>query len=72
MNSIRALNVRPGIQEMPGSLPNPEPDTGAPSSRFAPAKGTAQPVPEEAADASSCGAALHQAQPTYLSKSPNQ
>jgi hypothetical protein len=50
MNSIRAFNVRPGIQENPGYSPNPEPDTGAPSSGIAPFKPAAQPVAKEPAN----------------------
>ncbi len=36
MNTLRALNVRTRFEEVPGHLPNPEPDTGASSSCLAP------------------------------------
>jgi hypothetical protein len=57
MNSIRALNVRPGIQEISGNFPNPDPDTGAPSLRIAPTEPDAQPVAKEPVDTLSSGAA---------------
>ena len=57
VNSIRALNIRTRIEEIPGRYPNPEPDSGAPSSYIAPVKPAAQPVPEEPATASSSKAA---------------
>jgi hypothetical protein len=50
MNSIRAFNVRPGIQEIPGTYTKPEPDTGAPSSRIAPKEPAARPVATDPAD----------------------
>jgi hypothetical protein len=57
MNSIRALNVRTRIEEIPGHHPNPGPDSGAPSSYLAPFEPAAQPGPEEPATASSSEAA---------------
>jgi hypothetical protein len=57
MNSIRALNVRTRIEEIPGRHPSPEADNSTPSSYIAPFNPAAQPVPEEPATASSCKAA---------------
>ena len=51
MNSIRALNVRTNIDEIPGHHPNPEPDSGAPSSYIAPLKPAMHPGPEKPATA---------------------
>jgi hypothetical protein len=53
MNSIRALNVRTRIDEIPGRHPSPEPDSNTPSSYLASFNPAAQPVPEEPATASS-------------------
>jgi hypothetical protein len=51
MNSIRALNVRTNIEEIPGRHPNPEPGSGAPSSYIAPLKPAMHPVSERPATA---------------------
>jgi hypothetical protein len=51
MNSIRALNVRTNIEEIPGHHPDPKRGSGAPSSYIAPSKPAVQRVSEKAAAA---------------------
>jgi hypothetical protein len=51
MNSIRALNVRTNIEEIPGHHPNPKPGSDAPSSYIAPLAPAMHPVSEKPAAA---------------------
>jgi hypothetical protein len=51
MNSIRALNVRTRLKEIPGHRSNPGPDSGAPSSHNDSLRPATEPVPEEPATA---------------------
>jgi hypothetical protein len=51
MNSIRALNVRTNIEEIPGHYRNPKLGSGAPSSYIAPSKPAVHPVSEKPAPA---------------------
>jgi hypothetical protein len=51
MNSIRALNVRTNIEEIPGHHPNPKPGSRAPNSYIAPLKPAIHPVSEKRAAA---------------------
>jgi hypothetical protein len=51
MNSIRALNVRTRLAEIPGHHSNRGPDRGAPGSHNAPFDPATQPVAEKPATA---------------------
>jgi hypothetical protein len=65
MNSIRALNIRDRIETIPWRNSNQEAYIGAPGTRIASAKPTAQPVTGEAATALSSRPASAPSKPDH-------